>query len=409
MDIRLADSEAGDPFAEAAAREIRKCVHCGMCLATCPTHRLWGREPDSPRGRIYLVKSALERGTPGREMGLHLDRCLTCRACETACPSSVKYEAVARAGRRMDGRAGGRRPLLETAKRAALASLVVRPRLFGALVTLGRPFMRVSPAHARMFRSRPGYAARARREPAKGGRRFALFPGCVQQVAGAPTNEALVKAFAAAGIETEVVDSPCCGAVDEHLGRHRRARRVLRDNIMKVHARLESGELEGVTMAASGCVSVLKEYGSILEGDGELSGKAALLAERAKDPSEVLEAGGEELSKRVTGEGGRVAFHCPCTLQHGMRRPGAVEGLLRKCGFEVDEPEDKEICCGAAGSYFLLYPKPANELRARKLRALQSSGAGRILSSNIGCIMHLRAGTTTPVSHWLEALAERLE
>lgn len=407
MDIRLAEGEAGDPLAQAAAREIRKCVRCGMCLATCPTHRLWGSEPDSPRGRIHLVRSALERGTPGKAMGLHLDRCLTCRACETTCPSGVKYGVVARAGRHMDGRAPGRRPLLEALRRGLLASLVVRPRLFGALVALSRPLMRLSPPHARMFQSRPRRDAAA---PAAvgGGRKLALLPGCVQSVAGAPTNEALREVLAAAGIDAEIVDSPCCGAVDEHLGRHRRARRVMRDNILKVHARLESGELEGVTMAASGCVSVLKEYGDLFPGDGEMSAKAALFAARVKDPSEVVAAEWKALEGKMRGAAGRVAFHSPCTLQHGMRLPGAVEGLLRRCGFEVDEPDDREICCGAAGSYFLLYPKTAGDLRERKLRSLLSGGPERILSANIGCIMHLRAGTTTPVSHWVEALAERL-
>ena len=378
-----------------------------MCLAHCPTHILWGNELDSPRGRIYQIKAAFEGQPPSKSLRLHLDRCLTCRACESACPSDVGYATIVEAGRRMADKVDAPRRTIERIKRAFVAHVVVRPRLFGLLLALARPLMFLSPAHERMF-AQSARKPRKTASPAGGkGRKFALFPGCVQRSAAPETNSALADLLAAAGIAAETVDSPCCGALDLHLGRHKQALRAMRENVMKVYDRLESGELEGVVMAASGCGLMLKEYGRQFVGDG-FESKAKRFAASVRDPAEVLRDEWLVLQPKLERPDERVAFHGPCTLRHGQRMSAGVEDLLARAGYEQIACESREICCGAAGSYFLQYPKTAAELRRRKLETLLAGGPERILSANVGCILHLRAGTSVPVKHWLEAMAERL-
>lgn len=406
MDVRMTEEASASPLNRAAEAEIRKCVHCGMCLAHCPTHILWGNELDSPRGRIYQVKSVLEGEKPRASLQLHLDRCLTCRACESACPSDVKYGVIAEAGRKIAADAElPPRPLRERFLRTALANLAGRPKLMALLVAMARPFLFLSPVHARMLaKGKEGAPIEAPK-----GRKFALFPGCVQRSAGAGTNKALTRLFAAAGIELETVESRCCGALDLHLGRHEQAHKTMKQNVDMVRARLESGELEGVVMAASGCVVMLKEYASHFRGEGDAEEGAKLFGERSFDPAQVIDKEWEALEGKLEGPEERVAFHAPCTLQHGQGLKGIVEGILDRAGYSQVETDQKEICCGAAGSYFVIYPGPSGELRERKLRSLLERGPERVLSSNIGCILHLRAGTSVPVSHWAEALAERLK
>ncbi len=410
MDIRLAEGFAGKAGAEAAAQEIRKCVHCGMCLASCPTHQLWGNELDSPRGRIYLVKSALETGAPNETLRLHLDRCLTCRACETACPSNVGYAAIANQGREIASGLDRPRGLAERIKRFILVEIVSRPRVFRLLLSAVRPFLPLSPAHARMF-GPSARSAKLERPPSAGKRKkFALFPGCVQQVAGMSTNQSLINVFAAAGIDVEVIDSPCCGALHHHIGLHGRAKRVMQSNMDKVCKRLESGDFAGIVMAASGCGLMLKEYASCFRGD-EREKEAELFSRHVKDPVEVVDAEWKSLEGRLRRKepGSRVVFHSPCTLQHGQCLGGLVERMLIRAGFDLQEAEDGETCCGAAGSYFLLYPKTAERLRRHKTGALLAKAPETVLSSNIGCIMHIRQGTDIPASHWLDALADRIQ
>jgi glycolate oxidase iron-sulfur subunit len=395
----LRDSAAG----REAQDVLRKCVHCGFCLATCPTYQLLGDELDSPRGRIYLIKQVLEGVAPTATTQIHLDRCLTCRACETTCPSGVEYHKLLDTGRAAVDAQVPRGPLAR-AFRAALRAVLPRRALFGALVALGRAFAWLLPASMRRqlgssFRSRtpdPGFR--------RGDRSVLLLQGCVQPALRPRINAAAARVLGRLGITAlEPPAAGCCGALRQHLSAPEGARDDARRLIDAWWPRVEAGA-EAVVITASGCGTQVKDYARLLRDDPAYADKAARIAGIARDLAEVVAA---EPPPRATGAG-VVAFQSPCTLQHGQGVRGAVESVLRAAGYELAAVPDAHLCCGSAGTYSILQSRLAGELRRNKLAALESGKPGVIVTANIGCLTHLAAGTATPVRHWIELLDEAL-
>ncbi len=379
---------------------LRACVHCGFCTATCPTYQLLGDELDGPRGRIYQIKQVLEGHEPTRITQLHLDRCLSCRSCETTCPSGVRYGRLADIGRGLVERKV-RRPMGERLLRQALAKVVPYPALFGPLVRLGslaRPLLPAALKAKVPSRRPPG----AWPKPA-GGRRMIALAGCVQSVATPLTNAAAARILARLGIDLrEVPGAGCCGAAAYHLGAQEDALNAMRRNIDAWWPEIESG-CEAVLVSASGCGAVVKEYAEILAHDPDYAEKAKRVTALTRDPVEVL--AGEDLTALGSpGKGRKVAFHAPCSLQHGQQLKNLVEPILSRLGFELTAVPDAHLCCGSAGTYSITQPVLAKQLQANKIAALQSGQPELIATANIGCQLHLEAAADRPVIHWLELL-----
>jgi glycolate oxidase iron-sulfur subunit len=392
------------PEGQEADAILRACVHCGFCTATCPTYQLLGDELDGPRGRIYQIKQVLEGHRPSRITQLHLDRCLTCRACETTCPSGVRYARLADIGRALVERQV-ERPLSERLVRRLLIGIVPHRRLMGPLLGLGRAFRPLLPAALKAkvpARRRPG----VRPKPA-GGRKVIALAGCVQAAATPLTNAALARVLARLGIDmVEPKTAGCCGAVAYHLNDQAQGLAAMRRNIDAwwplIGAPGEQGA-EAILVSASGCGALVKEYGHLLAQDPAYAEKAARVAALARDPVELLAA--EDLGPLGRpGAGRRIAFHAPCTLQHGQRLKGAVEAVLVRLGFELTQVADAHLCCGSAGTYSLLQPELALRLRDNKLAAIKAGEPELIATANIGCQLHLEAGAGQPVLHWIELL-----
>jgi len=390
------------PAGREADTILRACVHCGFCTATCPTYQLLGDELDGPRGRIYQIKQVLEGRTPTRTTQLHLDRCLTCRSCETTCPSGVRYARLADIGRNLvEGRVD--RPLGEKLLRRALVKLVPHPSRFGALVRLGKLATPLLPTalKAKVPTPRPAKAWPA----PTGKRRMLALAGCVQSVATPTTNAAAARVLSRLGIDLiEVPEAGCCGAAAYHLNAQAEGLAAMRRNIDAWWPQVESG-VEAILINASGCGAMVKEYGELLHGDAGYADKAARIAALARDPVEIL----AELDPEPLGQPGRgrkVAFHCPCTLQHGQQLNNLVEPILTRLGFVITPVPEAHLCCGSAGTYSLTQPALSRQLQDRKITALESGGPDIIATANVGCQLHLEAATRTPVVHWLELLDE---
>jgi glycolate oxidase iron-sulfur subunit len=388
------------PEGQEADAILRACVHCGFCTATCPTYQLLGDELDGPRGRIYQIKQVLEGHKATRITQLHLDRCLTCRACETTCPSGVRYARLADIGRALVERQVPR-PLSERLIRRLLIAVVPHRRVMGPLLWLGRAVRPLLPAGLKAkvpARRKPG----TRPEPT-GGRKVVALAGCVQSAATPLTNAALARVLARLGIDlVEPKAAGCCGAVAYHLNDQAKGLAAMRRNI-DAWWPLVAGGAEAILVSASGCGAMVKEYGHLLAQDPSYAEKAARISALARDPVELLAA--EDLAPLgQPGAGRRVAFHAPCTLQHGQRIKGAVEGVLARLGFELTQVADAHLCCGSAGTYSLLQPQLAVRLRDNKLAALKAGAPEVIATANIGCQLHLEAGAGQPVLHWLELL-----
>lgn len=390
------------PAGREADTILRACVHCGFCTATCPTYQLLGDELDGPRGRIYQIKQVLEGRTPTRTTQLHLDRCLTCRSCETTCPSGVRYARLADIGRNLvEGRVD--RPLGEKLLRRALVKLVPHPSRFGALVRLGKLATPLLPTalKAKVPTPRPAKAWPA----PTGKRRMLALAGCVQSVATPTTNAAAARVLSRLGIDLiEVPEAGCCGAAAYHLNAQAEGLAAVRRNIDAWWPQVESG-VEAILINASGCGAMVKEYGELLHGDAGYADKAARIAALARDPVEIL----AELDPEPLGQPGRgrkVAFHCPCTLQHGQQLNNLVEPILTRLGFVITPVPEAHLCCGSAGTYSLTQPALSRQLQDRKITALESGGPDIIATANVGCQLHLEAATRTPVVHWLELLDE---
>ncbi|HET7307676.1 MAG TPA: glycolate oxidase subunit GlcF [Gammaproteobacteria bacterium] len=379
---------------------LHACVHCGFCTATCPTYQLVGDELDGPRGRIYLMKMVLEGEAPSRKTQVHLDRCLTCRACETTCPSGVRYGRLADIGRAaVDAQV--KRPLVERAMRRALRAIVPYPKRFALLYKLGR----IAPQRLSGGMCKTSARAGASPWPASQGlaRTMLVLNGCVQPVAAPATNAAAARVLAKLGIELlRPEGAGCCGAISHHLTAPEEAKAFMRRNIDAWWPHIEAGA-EALVMTASGCGAMVREYGHLLRDDTDYAAKAARVSELTLDLSEVLARENLDAFAGI-GNGRRIAWHPPCTLQHGQKVVGLAERTLRTAGFDLVPVRDSHLCCGSAGTYSLLQKKLAEPLLRNKLDALQERSPEIIVTANIGCQLHLGSEANVPVRHWAELL-----
>ena len=382
---------------------LRSCVHCGFCTATCPTYQVLGDELDGPRGRIYLIKDFLAGLPTSSESLTHLDRCLLCRACETTCPSGVRYARLAEIGRReMESRIG--RPANERVQRALLRSILPYPRRL-------RPLLRFAQLVKGVLRD--DWARRIPDCPTSKVERLGqgaeqplvlLLAGCVQSVSTPNTTLALQQILDYLGIAWRIpAAAGCCGALSRHLNAEEEALGFMRRNIDAWWPWVEQGA-QAILVSASGCGSMLKEYGQALQHDLAYAAKARRIAEMAHDPGEWLLAQDLELPA-VAPRKNKVAFHSPCSLRHAQGLHGQIETLLQRAGYELLPVGDSHLCCGSAGTYSLLQPELANELRQRKLSFLEADSPDYIATANVGCQLHLQQTSGVEVRHWLELLS----
>ncbi|MBJ7314122.1 glycolate oxidase subunit GlcF [Rugamonas sp. CCM 8940] len=412
MQTNLADFIKNTPEGDEAEAILRACVHCGFCTATCPTYQLLGDELDGPRGRIYLIKQVLEGAPVTAKTQLHLDRCLTCRNCESTCPSGVQYGRLADIGRKVV-EARVERPLGQRFKRLLLKEGLTRKWIFTPALRAGQLL--------RPLLSKPLQDKIPQRQGGghwPGGtqaRRMLVLDGCAQPAMAPNINGAAARVLDALGVQLIVAPKAgCCGALRHHLNDQGGALDDMRRNIdawWPYVAGLAGGDgaVEAIVMTASGCGATVKEYGHLLAHDGAYAAKAARVSALTLDLSEVMPQFEAELARRIGGRiGQRVAYHPPCTLQHGQQIRGKVEGVLRAVGVDVKLCADSHLCCGSAGTYSILQPELALQLRDRKLANLAATGAETIVSANVGCQAHLQSGTATPVRHWIELIDRAL-
>jgi glycolate oxidase iron-sulfur subunit len=386
---------------------LRSCVHCGFCTATCPTYQLLGDELDGPRGRIYLITQVLEGSEVTRKTQRHLDRCLTCRNCETTCPSGVQYGRLLDIGRAIVERKVGRTPA-EAAQRWAMRRALMSGSLFATAIASARMIKGLLP---RELGDRIPTAQRAGAWPApRHPRRVLVLEGCVQPALKPNIDAATARVLDRIGISAiRAGGGGCCGALSHHLSADDEARGIVRRNIDAWWPHIEQGA-EAVVVTATGCGVMVKDYGHFMAGEPAYAAKAARIGELARDPIEIVRAEWRRIAPLVAMDQGpqRVAFHSPCTLTHGMKLKGQVEEILQALGHSLLPVADTHTCCGSAGAYSVLQPKIAGELKVNKLRALEAARPNVIATANIGCMTHLESGTRTPVRHWIELLDNRM-
>lgn len=404
MQTTLSQEARQLPRAEEAERILRSCVHCGFCNATCPTYQLLGDELDGPRGRIYLIKQVLEGNDVTRKTQAHLDRCLSCRNCETTCPSGVDYHNLLDIGRAVVD-AAVQRPLGQRLLREGLRAVVPKPGLLKGLLGSGQVFRAVLPA---ILQSKlPHNVEPAKARPTRRhARQVLMLEGCVQPGLSPNTNAATARVLDRLGISiTPGREAGCCGAVDYHLDAQAAGLNRARRNIDAWWPSIEQGA-EAIVQTASGCGAFIKEYGHLLSSDPAYADKAKKVSALAKDLVEVLR--NEPLETLAISSSQRVAFHCPCTLQHAQKLGGAVESVLTRLGFNLTAVPDSHLCCGSAGTYSLTQPELSRQLRDNKLNALESGKPEVIITANIGCQTHLNGAGRTPVRHWIELVEAAL-
>jgi glycolate oxidase iron-sulfur subunit len=408
MQTHLAPQHQQTPQGQAAEAILRNCVHCGFCTATCPTYQLLGDELDGPRGRIYLIKQVFEGATPTRKTQQHLDRCLTCRNCETTCPSGVQYGQLIDIAREVVD-AQVPRPLTQRLLRTALKEGLPSP-LFAPALKMGQAVRGLLPKalKAKVPAPQPSGAWPTRTHD----RKVLMLAGCVQPAMSPNINTATARVLDAVGVQTVVAaKAGCCGALRFHLNDQDGGRADMRANIDAWWPLIEQGQIEAIVMNASGCGVMVKDYGHALADDPAYAAKAQRVSALTRDLSELLPDWVPVLQPKLAGRTAQapVAFHPPCTLQHGQRLKGGVEQHLAALGLPVQTARcEAHLCCGSAGTYSVLNPEIAQTLRDRKLGHLAELEPALIVSANIGCITHLQSGTDTPVRHWVEWLDEAL-
>jgi len=383
---------------------LRSCVHCGFCTATCPTYQLLGDELDGPRGRIYLIKQVLEGNGISRKTQTHLDRCLTCRSCETTCPSGVRYGRLVEIGREIVDQQVPR-SLLQFIPRLLLRKILPYPARFAPLYKLGLLFRPLLPEALKRKLPLPqssGHASTTAKQ-----RKMLVLQGCVQSVVTPQTNDAAARILQKLDIELLAAPAAgCCGAVSHHLSAHEEGLNFMRRNIDAWWPYIEQG-VEAIVITASGCGTVVKDYAELLKYDARYADKAKKVSTLAKDISQILDRE-NLLELPATQPSLKVAFHSPCTLQHGQQLDGVVERILVRAGFTLTPVTDAHLCCGSAGTYSILQPGLSQQLLDNKLSALQNGQPDVIATANIGCQMHMASKAQVPVKHWLEVLDEQL-
>jgi glycolate oxidase iron-sulfur subunit len=388
------------PEALRAREFISACVHCGFCLATCPTYLDTRDERDSPRGRIYLVRQLLETGEATAATQTHLDRCLSCRGCETTCPSGVAYGALADIGRGLLEQEVPR-PLLPRTLRTLLRKTLTRPALFGSLLRLGQWFRPILPGPLKQ--RVPPRQKLPSLPQSRHVRVMLVLEGCVQSAATPLTNVAARRVLDRLGISLVAVDSArCCGAVNYHLGAHRDGLDDMRRNIDAWWPAIEAGA-EAIVSSATGCGALLVDYGELLAHDPAYADRARRVSALARDIGEILAGENLESIKPDTAIG-PVAVQVPCSMQHGLKQPDVIPDILRRAGFELAQTRDQHLCCGSAGTYSILQPATSNRLRERKIEALTGAAPAVIATGNVGCQLHLQGASDVPVVHWIELL-----
>ena len=403
MQTQLPDTFKNTAAGQEADRILRSCVHCGFCNATCPTYQLLGDELDGPRGRIYLVKNMLESNSASRTTQLHLDRCLTCRACETTCPSGVEYGKLADIGRAAAEEMVVR-PWTERLMRRLLRAVLPYPKRFTPLLRIGQLLRPLMPAV--LARDVPPRQAGGAWPTTQHARKVLLLDGCVQPAIAPNINAATARVLDRLGISVHVPASAgCCGAVSFHLNAQEEGRDFMRRNIDAWWPQIEAGA-EAIIITASGCGATVKEYGHILRDDALYAEKAKRISALTKDIAEVLWQEKDKLNFHK--QTAKLAFHSPCTLQHGQKLPGVVENLLQHCGYTLTAVPDAHLCCGSAGTYSILQKELSQQLLKNKLAALQSAAPSMIATANIGCLTHLQSQSDVPVRHWVELLDARI-
>ena len=414
MHTRLTPDFEETPEGAEAQQIVGKCVHCGFCNATCPTYQLLGDELDGPRGRIYLIKQVLEGGEATRSTQRHLDRCLTCLNCQTTCPSGVEFGHLIEIGRKIVD-AKVERPAGERVIRWALKEGMTS-RAFGPAMSVARAVRPLLPA---VLKKNIPPASPEKQAPARVGpderpasppaRTVLLLEGCVQPSMMPAIDRAAERVLGRAGIRVTRVAAACCGAVRSHLGDPQGGLAHMRANIDAWTPLLASGAADVIVTSASACTLTIKEYGHALAHDADYRDRAARISALARDLTQLLPDIVAALKEQIRPAGaGRLAYHPPCTLQHGQRLRGVVESALRELKFDIETARDAHLCCGSAGTYSVLQPAIADQLRDRKLAALGELAPAGIVSANMGCMRHLQSGTAIPVRHWIEVLDEAL-
>jgi glycolate oxidase iron-sulfur subunit len=412
MQTTLAEKHKHQAYTKIAEDNLRRCVHCGFCNATCPTFQLIGDELDGPRGRIYLIKQILEGAEPTPTSRTHLDRCLTCQSCETTCPSGVKYSRLLEVGRQLHEQTLSR-PLKEKWTRILLRKILLRPALFKLLLTGAHAFSFILPralkksipplGKIKSSASNNNFSASSPDEAAAKKRILIMLRGCAQQVCAPDINQSAAKLFSQLGFNViESLSDNCCGALSHHNDATEEARTLARNNIDSWWPTIEHGA-EAIVVTASGCATMVADYGHLLADDPDYADKAKRIAEMCTDPVEILAAHSEKLAIK-TGIDKHISYQAPCTQQHGLKIKGRVEQLLQTAGFELGRQNIAHLCCGSAGSYSTLQPEISRQLQQNKLQDLSSDNPALIATANIGCLLHLQSGTEIPIHHWLEII-----
>lgn len=395
MQTRLTEAIRDTATGEEAESILRRCVHCGFCNATCPTYILSGNELEGPRGRIYLIKNLLEGDAVSHRTRAHLDHCLGCRACETTCPSGVRFHRLADIGRELIA-SGDQRPLWDRWRRRLIARFFDNSLPMRFAIAIGRRLRPILPARLRRLLppAAPGWTE------SEAETTVLLHDGCVQPVLAPSTNLAASRVLRRRGVGSRRV-SGCCGAMAYHLDDVARARRQIRRNIDHWSPLL--GDSRGLVVTASGCAAFLKDYGALCRDDPLYAERAERIARHVRDVGDFLSPleGGV-----ASGPAGKIALHVPCTLKNALHGGGRLRTLLATSGWVLADTDDTDQCCGSAGAYSLLHRTTSRRLRAVKLAALGSDPVERIVTANIGCQMHLSAGTDLPVQHWIEVWDE---